>query len=167
MRTRRLIVWTGACAALLAAAAATTDARGEAKGTLTYKAKAGPGTVAVKHANLFKGPDMVSGKVIRRLVLSSADVTGALKSCQSMSCSDGGIGEGLTIDFDAGPRLNYWFVASDQLVQHSGTADPSSVKLTTDTPTRMAGTIDIDGRSSGGPLIKVEFDATLIKEVRK
>ncbi len=166
-RTGRLIVWTGACVALLALGVATTDARGEAKGTLTYKAKAGPGTVTVKHANLFKGPDMASGKVIRRLVLSSTDITGALKNSQSMSCSDGGIGEGLTIDFDAGPRLNYWFVANDQLVQHSGTAEPSSVKLSTDTPTRIAGTIDIDGRNQGGPLIKVEFDATLIKEVKK
>ena len=166
-RTGRVIVWTGACAAVMALGIATTSARGDAKGTLAYKAKSGAGTVTIKHANLFKGPDMVSGKVIRRLVLSSADVRGALKSCQSMSCSDGGIGEGLTIDFDAGPRLNYWFVANDQLVQHSGTADPATVKLTTDTPTRMAGTIDIDGRSQGGPVIKVEFDATLIKEVKK
>ena len=60
-RTGRLIVWSGASVALLALGVATTDARGEAKGTLTYKAKAGPGTVAVKHATLFKCPDMASG----------------------------------------------------------------------------------------------------------
>src|SRR5262245_20558591 len=101
-RTGRLIVWTGACAALLALGVATTSARGEARGTVSYKAESGAGTVTIKHANLFKGPDMASGKIVRRLVLSSADVSGALESCQSMSCSDGGIGEGLTIDFDAG-----------------------------------------------------------------
>jgi hypothetical protein len=162
-----LIVWTGACALAVTVFGNAAWARGEAKGTLSYKAKSGAGVVTVKHAHLFKGPDMVSGKVIRRLVLSAADVSGALKACQSMSCSDGGIGEGLTVDFDAGPRLNYWFVANDQLVQHSGTADPASVTLTADTPARMAGTIDIDGRASGGPVIKVEFDATVIKEVKK
>jgi hypothetical protein len=63
-------------------------------------------------------------------VLSATDVGAALKTCASMSCSDGGIGDGMTIDFDAGARINYWFVGKDQLVQHSGTADPTSVKLT-------------------------------------
>jgi hypothetical protein len=136
-----------------------------AKGTATYTAKSGPVTVAFKHAYLMKGPDVVSGKVIRRVVLSVADVSKALAGCQSMMCSDGGIGDGMTIDFD-GPRLNYWFVAKDQLVQHSGTAAPAAAKLTTDTPTRVAGTLSLDG-SGGGPKVQVEFDAALVKELKK
>ena len=32
-------------------------------------------------------------------------------------CSDGGIEEGMTIDLDAGERVNYWFVANGQLVR--------------------------------------------------
>jgi hypothetical protein len=68
---------------------------------------------------------------------------------------------------DAGPRINYWFVGRDQLVQYSGTADPASVKLTTNTPARLAGTWDLDASGAGGPVIKVQFDATMIKELKK
>ena len=113
----------GAACATLLVVTATVNAE-PAKGTITFKSKSGPVIVEVKHAYLVKGPDLVSGKTIRRLVLSAADVSAALKKCASMSCADGGIGDGMTIDFDAGPRLNYWFVGRDQLVQHSGTADP-------------------------------------------
>ena len=118
---------------------------GEAKGTITYKGKSSPIAVTIKHAYLVKGPDVASGKTIRRVVLSVADVASKLGSCNTMSCSDGGITEGMTIDFDAGPRLNYWFVANDQMVQYSGTAEPVSLKLATDTPQRFAGKWDYDG----------------------
>ena len=30
----------------------------------------------------------------------------------------------MTVDFDAGPRLNYWVVANGQKIQYSGTAKP-------------------------------------------
>jgi hypothetical protein len=153
-------------ACLLAAVA--TDAGAEpAKGTLTYKSKSGAVVVDVKHAFLVKGPDPVTGKTIRRLVLSATDVGPALKKCGDMRCSDGGIGDGMTIDFDAGSRINYWFVAKDQIVQYSGTAEPASVKLTTDAPDRLAGRWDLDASASGGPVIKVEFDAPLMKTLAK
>lgn len=140
---------------------------GAAKGAATYKAKSGVVTVAFQHAYLMKGPEPGGGNVIRRVVLSVADVSGALKSCQSMMCADGGIGEGMTVDFDAGPRLNYWFVANDQLIQYSGTVVPTAAKLTTDTPTRIAGTLSIDATGAGGPNVQVEFDASLVKELKK
>jgi hypothetical protein len=149
------------CALALTGAAASKG-ENEAKGTLTYEAKSGPVVVTVKHAYLFKGPDVVSGAKIRRLVLSTVDVSAKLKACQTMMCSDGGIGEGMTVDFDAGRRLNYWFVANGQLVQYSGTAE-----LTADAPDRLAGALNLDGRKSGGPLVQVEFDARLVKEVKK
>jgi hypothetical protein len=163
--SRRITCGIGAALGL--AVLASTASAEPAKGTLTFKSKSGPVVVEVKHAYLVKGPDMVSGKTIRRLVLSTADVGAALKKCASMTCSDGGIGDGMTIDFDAGPRVNYWFVAKDQLVQHSGTADPASVTLTTNTPDRVAGQWDLDASAGGGPVIKVEFDAALLKTLAK
>ena len=56
----------------LGAAAAFSNApasAGEAKGKISYKNKAGEIVVTIKHAYLFKGPDVVSGKPIRRVVL--------------------------------------------------------------------------------------------------
>ena len=82
-------------------------------------------------------------------------------------CSDGDITEGMTIDFDAGPRLNFWFVGNNQLVQYSGTAEPASLKLTADTPQRLAGKWDFDGSAAGGPRVQIEFDAPMVKEVTK
>ena len=105
--------------------------------------------MTIKHAYLVKGPDFVSGKTIRRVVLSVADVGPKLSACTTMSCSDGGITEGMTIDFDAVPRLNYWFVGNNQLVQYSGTAEPASLKLTADTPQRLAGKWDYDDSAAG------------------
>ena len=163
---RRLIALGGAVAAAIAFASAPADA-GEAKGTITYKSKAGAIVVAIRHAYLVRGPDVVSGKTIRRVVLSVADVSAKLSACGTMLCSDGDITEGMTIDFDAGPRLNYWFVGNNQLVQYSGTAEPASLKLITDTPQRLAGTWDFDESAAGGPRVQVEFDAPLVKEVTK
>jgi hypothetical protein len=163
---RRLIALGGAVAAAIAFASAPADA-GEAKGTITYKSKAGAIVVTIRHAYLVKGPDVVSGKTIRRVVLSVADVSAKLSACGTMLCSDGDITEGMTIDFDAGPRLNYWFVGNNQLVQYSGTAEPASLKLTADTPQRLAGTWDFDESAAGGPRVQVDFDAPLVKEVTK
>jgi hypothetical protein len=153
----------GAAAMISCAPACAGDARGVA----SYSYKGGEIVVNIKHAYLFKGPDVVSGKPIRRIVLSVADVSAKLAACATMLCSDGDIAEGMTIDFDAGPRLNYWFVGNNQLVQYSGTADPASLALTADTPKRLAGKWDLDGSATGGPKIHVQFDAPLVKEVSK
>lgn len=161
---RRLLAAPIAVALLTMTAPVFADA---ARGTATYKSRAGIVTVTFTHAYLMKGPDMMSGDVMRRLVLATSDISAKLKACQSMMCSDGGIGEGMTIDFDAGPRLNYWFVAKDQLIQYSGTAKPELATLTTDSPTRIAGTIKLDAQAAGGPTVDVQFDASLVKELRK
>jgi len=155
------------CVLAAAAFACGSASAGDAKGTITYKYKAGEIVVKIKHAYLFKGPDVVSGKTIRRVVLSVADVSAKLGACATMLCSDGDIVEGMTIDFDAGPRLNYWFVGNNQLLQYSGTAEPASLKLTVDTPQRLAGKWDFDGSATGGPKVQIEFNAPLVKEVAK
>ena len=138
-----------------------------AKGTATYKTSSKTVTVTFAHAYLMKGPDVVTGTVIRRLLLSSADLSSALKSCQNMTCSDADVSEGLTVDFDAGPRLNYWFVADGQKIQFSGNAAPTVATLTTNSPTRLAGSLTIDATGAGGPKVQVEFDASLVKELKK
>lgn len=145
---------------------APMSAPGEAKGTISYNGKSGTTVVTVTHASMVKGPDVVSGQAMRRVVLSTKDVSAALKACASMMCSDGGIEEGMTIDFDVPPRLNYWFVANGQRIQYSGTADPKSLTLTTDTPERLAGVWTLDASSGGGPVIKIEFDAALVREIK-
>ena len=164
--SRRLIALACTLAGAIVFASAPANA-GDAKGTITYKGKSGAIVVMVKHAYLVKGPDVVSGKTIRRVVLSVADVAAKLGACGTMLCSDGDITEGMTIDFDAGPRLNYWFVGNNQLVQYSGTAEPASLELTADTPQRLAGKWDFDGSAAGGPRVQIEFDAPLVKEVTK
>jgi hypothetical protein len=152
----------------LAALAFTTSAHADnAKGTITYQSKSGPIVVNVKNVYLVKGPDMMAGKAIRRLVFSSADMGPKIGACTAMSCADGDLREGMTVDLDTGPRLNYWFVGNDQRVQYSGSARPEVLKFTTDTPQRVAGKLTIDDASAGGAKADIEFDAALVKEFAK
>lgn len=148
--------------------AAVAAAGGTAKGTATYKSNKGPVTVAFTHAALVSGPDVVTGQPMRRLVLSTKDVSAVIAKCSSMiGCSTGGIVEGMTLDFTGEPRLGYWFVANGQMVQYSGMIKPAEVVLTTDTPTHVAGTITFDQSASGGAAVSATFDATLVKTLGK
>lgn len=151
------------CAAMLAASPALADG---ASGKLVFQARTGEITVEVKHAYLVSGPDVVSGGKIRRLLLSPVDLSAALGKCEELSCVTWDMNEGITVDFDAPPRLGYWFVANDQRVQHSGTARNETVKLEVDTPERMAGSWSIPA-SGGGPAVDVRFDAKLLKAFAK
>lgn len=156
----------GVLGGLVVGAVALT-AQGTAKGTATYKSTKGAVTVTFTHAAAVAGPD-VMGAPIRRLVLSTTDVSAALQACQTMlGCSDGGIKEGLTLDLGEGPRHGFWFVANDQRVQHSGVVRPETVALTTDSPTRLAGTFTVDQQSSGGPVVQVTFDAPIVKTLAR
>ncbi len=149
---------------LMSAPAAAAD---EAQGTIHYTSRSGPISVTVKHAYLVKGPDTVTDKIVRRIVLSPDDLAPKLRTCATMICGDGDMEAGLTIDLDVGPRLNYWFVADGQRIQYSGTAVPSTLNLTTDTPQRMAGTWELDDSAAGGPRAQIIFDATLLKVFTK
>ncbi len=173
-------VWTSSAANAASAARRAVIALGVAaaaftgptwadsvSGTIAYQSKSGPLAVTVKNVYLVKGPDAVSGKTIRRLVFSSADIGSKIKSCAAMSCSDADLGEGMTVDLDAGPRLNYWFVANDQRVQYSGTARPETLKLATDSAQRIAGKLTIDDTAAGGAKANIDFDAGLFKEFAK
>ena len=135
-----------------------------ASGTVSYQSKSGPIVVTVKNVYLVTGPDEVSGKLIRRLVFSSADQSARIKACAAMSCADSGLGEGMTVDFGAGSRLNYWFVGNAQRIQYSGTAKPEAAKLVADTPRRLAGTLTLDDSAAGGAKVNIDFDAAVLKE---
>lgn len=152
-----------ATATLCLSGTATAD---PAKGTLTATGKI-PATVSVKHAYLVKGPNAFGDKVVRMLILSEVDQGAHIKSCATMSCTTDKLESGMTVEFDAGPRLLYWFVANGQRVQASGTAEPGSVTLSTNTPQRLAGKWTHDASSQGGPKIAVEFDTPLLKEFTK
>ncbi len=137
-----------------------------AKGTLTGTGKI-PATVNVKHAYLVKGPNAFGDKAVRVLILSEVDQGAHIKSCATMSCATEKLESGMTVEFDSGPRLLYWFVANGQRVQASGTAEPSTMKLTANTPQRLTGNWTHDASGQGGPKIAVEFDTPLLKEFTK
>ncbi|MCI0345747.1 MAG: hypothetical protein L0221_09945 [Chloroflexi bacterium] len=136
---------------------------GEAKGTLSHKGK----VVALTRAYLVTGPDAVDPpKMVRPIILSEQDLGARVRASQTMSCASDGVMEGLVVDLDGGPRLNYWMTINDQLVQHSGTQPPAVLKASADEPTRLAGKLSFDDTASLGPKIDVEFDAMLVTEFK-
>jgi len=157
------------CVTLLAVAALTISGAAGAEpanGTLTGTGKI-PASVSVKHAYLIKGPNAFGDKAVRLLILSEVDQGAHIKSCATMSCATEKLESGMTVEFDSGPRLLYWFVANGQRVQASGTAEPDTVSLTVNTPQRLAGIWTHDASGQGGPKIAVEFDAPMLKEFTK
>jgi hypothetical protein len=147
----------------LVLALASSGAAEPATGTVSYKGN----TLAVKHAFLVKGPDAVDAKkIIRRLIFGTTDLAAKIRACQTMSCVDGEVTEGMTLDLDAGPRLNYWTALKGGLVQFSGTAEPSALTAKADEAGRVAGRLLIDGTRAGGPKVELEFDAKLLKELK-
>ena len=148
------------CALLIASLPQSAPA-GEVKGTLAHRGNA----IAVRHAYLVKGPDAVDPKmIVRKLILSATDLEAKIKACTTMSCTDRDLGDGMTVEFDAGPRLNYWVVRNRQAVQHSGTTPPSNFTATRNEPGHLAGKLVFDSAGSGGPKVELEFDAPLLKE---
>ena len=147
--------------AVLALAVPHAHAAGEAKGTVTSKTR----TANVKYAYLVKGPDPVTKETIRRLILSTTDLSAKIASCTKMSCADGGLANGLMVNLDSGPRFSYWMTLNDQMVQYSGTEPYASLAAKTDDPKRLAGTLRFYKTGAGGPKVDVEFDAVLVKEV--
>jgi len=137
------------------------DAADSSKGSFVFKGK----TVELKYVYLVKGPDY-SSKVIRELVFSPTDISAKIQACADLSCVSGGLNEGMTVDFDAGSRLNYWVVMNGQRVQYSGNAELSTFTASTDKPDRIAGSLKIDDASANGAKVDVEFDAGLTKEFK-
>ncbi|MFO1322531.1 MAG: hypothetical protein U1F15_00540 [Burkholderiales bacterium] len=145
----------------LLALVAPPAAAGDAKGSLAYKTR----TADLRFAYLVKGPDSVTKQPIRRLILSASDLSAKIAACKTMSCTDSDLAEGLSINFDSGPRLNYWMVLNGQKIQYSGTLKPEVLKTTASDAKRMAGKLAFDDAGAGGPKVDVDFDAAMVKEV--
>jgi len=147
---------------LIAALGAGPAHAADAKGTVVYKGR----TVDVKHAFLVQTTDAMSGKPMRRLILSPKDIGAKIASCAKMSCVDGDLDEGLEVDFVEGPRLNYWLVMNGQKIQYSGTEPRESLASTANDAKKVAGTLRFDKTSAGGPKVDVTFDAALVKDLK-
>lgn len=150
-----LVSWQDA--ALRAAGASASAVK--TSGTIAYKGT----TAALRYAAVVKGPDAIDEKkIIRRLVLSPTDVGSKLAACATMACVDSALADGVEVDFDAGPRLNYWLVLKGQLIQYSGTADPAAFTGKSGGD-GIAGRLTIDDTAAGGPKIDAAFDAPLLR----
>jgi hypothetical protein len=134
-----------------------------AKGTLTYQTY----SVILKYAWLVKGPyEREPGRMIRRLILSANDIGPKLQACKTMGCASSQVTEGMTVDFDTPPRLDYWVAVNGQKVQYSYGAMPEAFVARTNDADRLAGRLTIDDVGAGGPKVDAEFDVTLFKEFR-
>jgi hypothetical protein len=134
---------------------------GVTKGTLSFP----KGTMVFKYSYLVKGPDSFDNKkIIRRIVFTGNDIGAKIQACNAMNCVDGLVTEGMIIDLDVGPRLNYWMVLNQGLVQYSGTHEPTALKSTVDQPKQLSGKLNFDDGAAGGPKVDVDFDAVLVKE---
>ena len=138
----------------------------DAKGTLNYKGKSKDFAIALKYAHYVKGPDTMDPKTtIRRVILSSTDLTAKIQACKTMDCSFFELKDANEIDITGGPRLLYW--VNHGLVQYAGTQQPMALTTTADTANRLAGKITFDDSAAGGAKLDVTFDATLIKTFDK
>ena len=142
--------------------AVPTAFAGDAKGTISYKGR----TIDVKHAFVVTTKDAMSGKPMRRLILSPKDIGGKINSCAKMSCVDGDLDEGIEFDFVDGPRLNYWLVMNGQKVQYSGTEPKESLSSSANDAKKVAGTLRFDKTAAGGPKVDVTFDAPFVKDLQ-
>jgi hypothetical protein len=159
-----LVIRSGTLLVLLAGLAfpvAGIAAGSDASGTIAYKGR----SATLKYAWLVKGPNVMDpGKPLRHLILSATDIGAALQACKTMSCADGNLTDGMTVDFDAGPRLNYWVVLNGQKVQYSGTVKPDAFAVRANDAGRLAGKLAIDDVAAGGPKVDAEFDVALLKD---
>ena len=167
MRSQAITMSAMALVAIAALVPVLADAD-QASGIIKLQSKAGPIVVNVANVYMVRGPDAASGKTIRQLIFTSADLSAKLQACASMSCASGIVLEGMTVDFDAGSRLNYWVVGNGQKVQYSGAARPDeTLKLTSDSAERLAGSLAIDDSAMGGATVNVKFDAAMAKQFSK
>jgi hypothetical protein len=147
---------------------AATTAFGTAKGTMTFTGKGKQITTNFTHAFLIKGPDVADQrKMLRRVLLTTSDIGAKLKACETMACVDDAFTEGLQVDWDAGPRLNYWLQLADQLIQYSGTLEPQAFTSKESTAKRIAGKLSFDGTPASGPKVDVEFDAPIVRDITR
>ena len=151
-----IFVVVAACMPARIASAAGNDA----SGAMAYKG----GSVTFKYAWLVKGPyERDPARTVRRLILSTKDISADIQACKTISCADGKVTEGMTVDFDVSPRLDYWIALNGQKVQYSGAAMPDAFAARANDPAHLAGKLTIDDVAAGGPKVDADFDVTVFK----
>jgi hypothetical protein len=138
---------------------------GFAKGAMVHRDK----TIALTHAYLVVGPDVVDpATMVRRVVLATEDVKASLMACDTMMCVGGRLREGMTVDVGVGGRVNYWMVHTSQRVQYSA-SNPMSTFTPEAEPddSRVAGALVFDDSAADGPKVDVTFDARLVKKFER
>jgi hypothetical protein len=147
------------CALALALACTAAIAADHGTGSIVLNKK----TAAIQHAALVRGPDeMQPSRSILRLYLSTADMSGKIKACKTLSCADQALEDGATVDYGDAPHLAYWIHVNGGLAQYSGGTDASAFTLTTNQPDHLAGKLHIDDTSMGGAKVDADFDLTVI-----
>jgi len=148
-----------ACTLALAFACTAAIAADHGTGTIVLNKK----TAAIQHAALVRGPDeMKPSRSILRLYLSTADMSGKIKACKTLSGADQALEDGATVDYGDAPHLAYWVHVNGGLAQYSGGTDASAFTLSTNKPDHLAGKLHIDDTSMGGAKIDADFDLTPI-----
>lgn len=134
-----------------------------AKGTLTVETQDKPASVELAHAYLISGPDSFDEKkMTRRIVFTKSDERATIEACEHVSCATLSSSDGMTIDLPEGSAPNWW--AHVHPVQYSGTEDADALKLSVDTPERLAGSFKI---STSAVSASIVFDAPLVKSFPK
>ena len=134
------------------------------QGSFAYKGTNKSYSVQVSHAYLVSGPDMFEeSKTVRRLILSGTDFSSAIRESEALNGFDGKLMEGMIVELTGGPRLNYWVVLGNQMVQYSGTVEPSALVTTTDVEGHLAGHLKFDDSSAGGAKVDIDFDVNAMK----
>ena len=125
--------------------------------------KAGDMFQNIRSGEVFKVRSMDSSIIIREVILSQTDLSADIQACATLSCATNNLNDGLTLDFDGGPRINYWLVINNQMIQYSGNKPDSVLNATHNTADQIAGTLTIDDTGFGGPKVDAVFDVKLAK----
>lgn len=125
----------------------------------------GKHNVAIKYVYLVSAAE--GDQKGRRLIFSATDLAASIGKCTTISCATNNLNEGLELELDSGERMNLWAVANGQMVQHSDTAERSTLTATADKPEAVAGMLAFDRSNIGGPKINIEFKAALTKAFKK
>ncbi|MGA9422204.1 MAG: hypothetical protein WBW61_07560 [Rhodanobacteraceae bacterium] len=156
----------GLIVVLLFPMSATIALAGEstmAKGNLSVEGPDDPLSVTLTHAYYVTGPDRFDEtKTVRSIVFTKDDQRAAIGACADMRCAMLSATDGLQIDFAEPGMVNWWAHVSP--IQYSSTASGDALKLSVDSPGRVAGTFKLGG---SGATTAIEFDASLVRDFAK
>lgn len=134
-----------------------------ARGNLSIEGPDDPLQVKITHAYYITGIDRFDEtRSVRSIVFTTDDRQAAMDACNDLGCAMLSSSDGIKIDLDDTGRVNWW--AHVYPIQYSGTAGADSLKLSTDTADRIAGSFKLEG---SGATAAIEFDTSLVRDFSK